>query len=107
LTTGGDSAGRARLVLLMRPDCGLCEQMHTALLALDAGLALPPIVLVDVDEDPQLQRRWGLKIPVLLLDGSPVCLTRLDEQALREALAQAARAAAAAPTAGPRAADRL
>jgi hypothetical protein len=82
--------------------------MHVALLGLRERLSLPPITIVDVDADPQLQRRWGLKIPVLLLDGTAVCRTRLDERSLVEALAQAARAAAgAAPTAGPRAADRL
>ena len=29
--------------------------------------------LLDVDSDPELQRRYGLKIPVLLLDAVPVC----------------------------------
>jgi hypothetical protein len=47
---------------------------------------LPPLALLDVDSDPLLQRRYGLKIPVLLLAGSPVCSGALDEQALREAL---------------------
>jgi hypothetical protein len=47
---------------------------------------LPPLALVDVDGDPLLRRRYGLKIPVLLLEGSPVCSGTLDEQALREAL---------------------
>ncbi|MGH8205322.1 MAG: glutaredoxin family protein, partial [Steroidobacteraceae bacterium] len=103
MTTQDDNPGRAAragLVLLTRAECGLCEQMHAALLRLSTRVPLPPITLVDVDADPQLQRRWGLKIPVLLLDGSPVCRTRLDEQALSEALAQAARAGAgAAPSA--------
>ena len=40
--------------------------------------ALPPVQLVDVDADPALQRRWGLKVPVLLLDGALVCSPRLD-----------------------------
>ena len=44
------------------------------------------MTLVDVDSDPLLQRRYGLKIPVLLLAGTPVCSGALDEQALREAL---------------------
>jgi len=47
---------------------------------------IPPLSLVDVDSDPLLQRRYGMKIPVLLLSGSPVCSGALDEQALREAL---------------------
>jgi len=33
---------------------------------------------VDVDADPLLKRRWGLKVPVLLLDGERVCERGLD-----------------------------
>jgi hypothetical protein len=79
-------------VLLTRADCHLCEQMHAALRALARRVALPAIQELDVDTDEQLQRRYGLKIPVLLLDGSPVCRTQLDEAALLGALAQWQRA---------------
>jgi hypothetical protein len=41
-------------------------------------LTLPPVELVDVDSDPELARRHGLHIPVLLLDSTVVCRTRLD-----------------------------
>ena len=74
------------LQLLTRPDCELCERMHRELERLALREALPPLTLLDVDSDPTLRRRYGLKIPVLLLGGSPVCAGRLDEQALREAL---------------------
>jgi hypothetical protein len=47
---------------------------------------LPSIQLLDVDSDPELQRRYGLKIPVLLLDRVPICSLRLDSQALLRAL---------------------
>lgn len=60
--------------------------MLRALEQLAGREALPPLAVVDVDSDPLLQRRYGLKIPVLLLAGSPVCAGRLDEPALREAL---------------------
>ncbi len=49
------------------------------LAALRARLGvLPPVQLVDVDADPTLQARWGMKVPVLLLDGARVCSARLD-----------------------------
>jgi hypothetical protein len=67
-----------RLTLVSRPDCGLCEELHAELEALRAQHALPPLELVDVDSDPVLRRRWGLKVPVLLLDGARVCEARLD-----------------------------
>jgi hypothetical protein len=73
-----DAAGRPRLTLLTRPDCGLCEEMQHELRALAARVPLPPVGIIDVDSDPNLSRRYGLKIPVLLLDSIPVCSHRLD-----------------------------
>ena len=52
--------------------------MLAELTALGRREALPPLTVVDVDADPQLQRRHGLQVPVLLLDGSVVCRYRLD-----------------------------
>jgi len=52
--------------------------MLAELAALARRLPLPPLEVVDVDSDPQLQRRHGLNVPVLLLDGSVVCRHRLD-----------------------------
>jgi hypothetical protein len=79
------SAGRG-LTLLMREECELCEQMYAALSALARRVALPAVSTADVDSDPHWQRRYGLKVPVLLLDGTPVCRTRLDEEQLLDAL---------------------
>jgi predicted thioredoxin/glutaredoxin len=67
-----------RLTVVHRQDCELCDQMVSELAALARRQALPPVDLVDVDTDPQLQRRHGLEVPVLLLDGSVVCRHRLD-----------------------------
>ncbi len=47
---------------------------------------LPARVDIDVDSDPVLSRRYGLKVPVLLLDGVPVCQVRLDPVALERRL---------------------
>jgi hypothetical protein len=71
-------AGVARLTLVTREGCSLCDEMLGELAALGAEQALPALELVDVDSDPELQRRWGWKVPVLLLDGSRVCESRLD-----------------------------
>jgi len=69
----------ARLALLTREGCGLCDELLAELTALRAGEpAIPGVELIDVDSDPALQRRWGLKVPVLLLDGALVCTARLD-----------------------------
>lgn len=72
----------ARLTLVQRQDCELCEAMHAELSLLSRRVALPPLELADVDADPQLLRRHGLDVPVLLLDGSVVCRHRLDREEL-------------------------
>ncbi len=76
-----------RLTLLTRAQCGLCEEMQHAIDALRAQHALPPLALIDVDSDRELQRRYGLKIPVLLVDQVPVCSGRLDRAELLRVLA--------------------
>jgi thiol-disulfide isomerase/thioredoxin len=76
----------ARLHLLSRPDCPLCEEFAAELEQLGRELALPALDWVDVDSDPQLARRYGLDIPVLLLDGVKVCQHRLDAAELKRLL---------------------
>lgn len=60
--------------------------MLSELQALGRTLSLPPVEVVDVDSDPVLQRRHGLHVPVLLLDGTVVCRHRLDADELRRLL---------------------
>lgn len=74
------------LLLLTRPDCGLCEEILDALAAFGSAATLPPLTVLDVDSEPQLARRYGLKIPVLLLDGALVCSGRLDAAELQRLL---------------------
>ncbi len=69
-------------MLLTRPECGLCEEFERALQQLAAESPLPPVQRVDVDSDPDLQRRHGLDIPVLLWGGIRVCQHRLDREEL-------------------------
>jgi hypothetical protein len=40
------------------------------------------MTVVDVDADPELVRRYGLNVPVLLLDGTVVCKHHLDAEEL-------------------------
>ena len=72
----------ARLTLVHRRECALCEEMLAELTALARTMRLPPLETLDVDSDPQLERRYGLDVPVLLLDGSVVCRHRLDRAEL-------------------------
>ncbi|MEO6185298.1 MAG: glutaredoxin family protein [Steroidobacteraceae bacterium] len=73
-------------MLLSRPDCHLCEEFAAELAQFGREMPLPGVERVDVDSDPELQRRYGLDIPVLLLDGVKVCQHRLDPDELRRLL---------------------
>jgi predicted thioredoxin/glutaredoxin len=75
-----------RLTVVQRHDCELCEQMLAALERLGRERPLPPIETIDVDSDPQLARRHGLHVPVLLLEGTVVCRHRLDRAELERLL---------------------
>jgi len=70
------------LVVVSREGCGLCEDMLHALADLERNRGLPPVAVVDVDSDPVLTRQFGLKVPVLLLDGSVICHYTLNSQEL-------------------------
>ena len=48
------------LVLYTRADCHLCDQVMTMLNR--AGIGWRP---VDIDRDPELVNRYGLRVPVL------------------------------------------
>ena len=72
------STPAARLTLVTRADCELCEQLLLEVAALREHYPIPAVELADVDADPLLLRRWGFTVPVLLLDGARVCEGRLD-----------------------------
>jgi hypothetical protein len=71
-----------RLTVLHREGCGLCDEMLHELRALAERVPLPAHTVIDVDSDRELARRYGLNVPVLLLDGALVCRHRLDEAEL-------------------------
>jgi predicted thioredoxin/glutaredoxin len=74
------------LTVVHRQDCDLCDEMVAELELLGRKVQLPPVSIVDVDGDPDLVRRYGLNVPVLLLDGAVVCKHRLDVDELTRLL---------------------
>lgn len=74
-----------RLTLLGRVYCHLCHDMEAALAPIAAEFGAEVEVL-DVDEDPALEERWGELVPVLLHGGKEICHYFLDAQAVREVL---------------------
>jgi Glutaredoxin-like domain (DUF836) len=70
-----------RLTLYSREGCGLCEAMLAELAPWAQARDLA-IDVVDVDADPDIRRRYGYRIPVLMLDGEPAAHVHLDVDAL-------------------------
>ena len=68
------------LVLYHRRGCHLCEQMLAAIYGTYGDEV--EVELVDVDNDPALKERYGLRVPVLAAGGTVICEARLDEAAL-------------------------
>jgi hypothetical protein len=68
-----------RFALISREGCELCDEMLVALERFCAGRTVD-IRVLDVDTDPVLQRRFGLKVPVLLLDDEPICYGHFDAE---------------------------
>ena len=75
----------ARLRLLTRAGCHLCEIAAETLgrIGAEAGLVPEP---VDVDADPALQAEYGDRVPVVLLDGREHSYFTVDVDRLRRDL---------------------
>jgi hypothetical protein len=64
--------------VLSRPECSLCEQLLTELAEMLGPAEAARVGVVDVDQDPELARKYGHRVPVLLADGEFVCDYRFD-----------------------------
>ncbi|HMA31260.1 MAG TPA: glutaredoxin family protein [Casimicrobiaceae bacterium] len=88
------SESGARLTLLVRAYCHLCDDMREALVPL-ARAHGAGITEIDVDTDPALESRYGDRVPVLLLGvpegGEELCHYFLDALRVRAALERSAR----------------
>ena len=71
-----------------RPGCHLCDQMK-AVVEQAARATTPPaaINVIDITSDPDLESRYGLEIPVLLVNGKKAAKYRVSAEELRRILA--------------------
>jgi hypothetical protein len=75
----------AALELLVRDGCHLCDEFLLEL-SLDQPVCLPDLTLRDVDGEVVLAAEFGLRVPVLRLDGHVVCEGRYDRAKVAAAL---------------------
>ncbi len=75
-----------RLTLISRPNCHLCEEAKQALGRVDAQTGAGWVEL-DVTSDPELEREYGDRVPVILLDGREHGYWRVEEMRLLRDLA--------------------
>ena len=76
------------LTLYSRPGCHLCDEMK-AIVRRVALASEPPASIeeVDISTDSALEARYGLDIPVLLVDGRKAAKYRVTEGELTRMLA--------------------
>ncbi|MGH3735486.1 MAG: glutaredoxin family protein [Micromonosporaceae bacterium] len=70
-----------RLVLLTRPGCGLCGPAREAMARVSETSGVP-WQEVDVTTDLDLEREYGDRLPVVLLDGTEHGYWRVEEDRL-------------------------
>ncbi|MEI2731945.1 MAG: glutaredoxin family protein [Dermatophilaceae bacterium] len=75
----------ARVTLLGRAGCHLCDDAEAVVARVTAHSG-DTWVKVSIDEAPDLQKRYGEKIPVVFVDGREIAYWRVSERTLRAAL---------------------
>jgi glutaredoxin len=82
------SARPERVLVLTRQGCHLCDEAIAQVAAVCAEIGEAYAVL-DVDGDPELQRRYTDQVPVTFVDGAQHDFWRVDPARLKAALLRA------------------
>ena len=89
------------LTLYSRPGCHLCDEMkavvHRAIGSIEERITIEEI---DISTDSDLEARYGLEIPVLLVNGKKTAKYRVSEAELTRILRDTAGGAGRAGGAG-------
>lgn len=73
------------LTLYSRPECHLCEDMKAVVTEVAAEIP-HRLEEIDISTDPALERRYGLQIPVLCVNGRKAFQFRVTPSELRARL---------------------
>jgi hypothetical protein len=70
-----------------RPGCHLCDEMAAIVARVTPTIDTPVTVThVDISGDAELESRYGLEVPVLLVNGTKAAKYRVTEADLRRML---------------------
>jgi hypothetical protein len=73
------------LTVYSRPGCHLCDEMMAVIEHVVHGTAWT-VETIDISTDVELEARYGLEIPVLLVNGQKAAKYRVSEPELRRLL---------------------
>ena len=73
------------VLLFSRPRCGLCDEARETILAVRGRVPFS-FREVDVSGDDALELEYGIRIPVVLVDGDELAEIHVSEQELEEAV---------------------
>jgi glutaredoxin len=68
-----------------RPGCHLCDEMKAVVDRVARWVPLT-MEIIDISNNPQLETRYGLEIPVLLVNGTKAAKHRVTDDDLRRIL---------------------
>ena len=74
------------LTLYSRPGCHLCDEMKAVVTRVAQTTPLE-LEEIDISTSQELEDRYGLEIPVLLVEGKKAAKYRVGEEELRKILA--------------------
>jgi glutaredoxin len=73
------------VTIYSRQGCHLCEQMKAVVERVGRSVAIA-LEEIDISTDPALEARYGIDIPVLLVEGRKAAKYRVTEEELRRIL---------------------
>ncbi len=71
-----------RITIYSKPECHLCDDMKAIVRRLVATRSDITVDEIDISNDLTLLERYGLEIPVLLVDGKKFAKYRVGEEEL-------------------------
>ncbi|WP_049915971.1 glutaredoxin family protein [Haloferax mucosum] len=75
------------IVIYTRTQCPLCDEAKATIREVAETTAIPvDIELVNVETDPELQSKYGERVPYVYVDGRPAFKFEVEPERLREKL---------------------